>query len=58
VKDLPGGDIFRDHMNALEAAELQLEAVSVFFGEMAERMERMPQAELCREGSKALETME
>jgi len=25
---------------------------------MAERMERMPLAELCREGSKALETME
>jgi len=58
VKDLPGGDIFRDHMNALEVAELQLEAVSGFFGEMAEHMERMPQAELCREGSKALETME
>jgi len=58
VKDLPGGDVFRDHMNTLETAALQLQAVSGFFGEMAERMERMPLAELCREGSKALETME
>ena len=58
VKDLPGGDVFRDHMNGLETASLQLQAVSGFFGEMAERMERMPQAELRPEGSKALETME
>jgi len=58
VEDLPGGDVFRDHMNGLETASLQLQAVSGFFGEMAERMERMPQAELRPEGSKALETME
>ena len=58
VKDLPGGDNFRDHMNGLETAECQLEAVADFFGEMAERMERMPQAPLCTEGNKALEMME
>jgi tRNA-dihydrouridine synthase B len=58
VKDLPGGDNFRDHMNGLETAEFQLEAVADFFGEMAERMERMPQAPLCTEGKKALEMME
>jgi tRNA-dihydrouridine synthase B len=58
VKDLPGGDNFRDHMNGLETAEFQLEAVADFFGEMAERMERMPQAPLCTEGNKALEMME
>jgi tRNA-dihydrouridine synthase B len=58
VKDLPGGDNFRDHMNGLETAEFQLKAVADFFGEMAERMERMPQAPLCTEGNKALEMME
>ena len=58
VRDLPGGDVFRDHMNALETAELQSRAVADFFEEMASHTERMPQAFSGTRTELALETME
>jgi tRNA-dihydrouridine synthase B len=58
VRDLPGGDEFRDHMNTLETAEFQSRAVADFFEELAARMERMPQATLQSSAEMALETME
>ena len=58
VRDLPGGDAFRDHMNTLETAELQSRAVADFFEEMAARMERMPQAVAGVQPDMAMETME
>jgi tRNA-dihydrouridine synthase B len=58
MRDLPGGDEFRDHMNTLETAELQSRAVADFFEEMAARMERMPKAVAGIQAEAALETME
>ena len=58
VRDLPGGDVFRDEMNTLETAELQSRAVADFFEEMASRLERMPQAFSGSRPELALETME
>ena len=58
VRDLPGGDEFRDHMNTLETAEKQSRAVADFFEEMAARIERMPQAVAGIRPEMALETME
>jgi tRNA-dihydrouridine synthase B len=58
VRDLPNGDVFRDHMNTLETAELQSRAVADFFEEMASRLERMPQAFSGIRPEMALETME
>jgi tRNA-dihydrouridine synthase B len=58
VRDLPGSDAFRDHMNTLEAAELQSRAVADFFEELAARMERMPQPVAGIQPDMALETME
>ena len=58
VRDLPGGDVFREAMNTLETAELQSRAVADFFEEMASRMERMPQAFSGIRPEMALETME
>jgi tRNA-dihydrouridine synthase B len=58
VRDLPGSDAFRDHMNTLETAELQSLAVADFFEEMAARMERMPKAVAGIQPDMALETME
>jgi tRNA-dihydrouridine synthase B len=58
VRDLPGGDEFRDHMNTLETAETQSCAVAHFFEDLAARMERMPQALAGRQPETALETME
>ncbi len=57
VRDLPGGDVFRDEMNTLETAELQSRAVADFFEEMASRLERMPQAFSGSCPELALETM-
>jgi len=58
VRDLPGGDVFRDHMNTLEAADLQSRAVADFFEEMASHIERMPKAVSGTRPEMALETME
>jgi tRNA-dihydrouridine synthase B len=58
VRDLPGGDVFRDHMNTLETADLQSRAVADFFEEMASHIERMPKAVSGTRPEMALETME
>jgi tRNA-dihydrouridine synthase B len=58
VRDLPGGEVFREHMNTLESADLQSRAVADFFEEMAARMERMPVAVSGTQAEMALETME
>ena len=58
VRDLPSGDVFRDHMNTLESAESQSRAVSDFFEGMASRTERMPKAFSGTRTKLALETME
>ena len=58
VRDLPVGEVFKDHMNTLETAELQSLAVADFFEEMASRLERMPHAFSGMRPEMALETME
>jgi tRNA-dihydrouridine synthase B len=58
VRDLPGGEVFREHMNTLETADLQSRAVADFFEEMAARMERIPVAVSGMQAEMALETME
>jgi len=58
VRELTGGDVFRDHMNTLETADLQSRAVADFFEEMASHIERMPKAVSGTRPEMALETME
>ncbi|WP_092131861.1 tRNA dihydrouridine synthase DusB [Polaromonas sp. YR568] len=42
VKTLPGGEAFRARMNLLEDCDAQLQAVSAFFQELGEHMDRIP----------------
>jgi tRNA-dihydrouridine synthase B len=42
VKSLPGGELFRARMNALEDSQAQLSAVADFFDELGAAMDRMP----------------
>jgi tRNA-dihydrouridine synthase B len=44
VRSLPGGETFRDSMNALETCESQLAAVAQFFDALADQYERLPQS--------------
>ena len=44
VKTLPGGELFRAHMNALEDSQAQLNAVADFFDSLGSVMDRMPSA--------------
>ena len=44
VRSLPGGETFRDNMNVLETCESQHAAVTLFFDELADRYERLPQS--------------
>ena len=44
VKTLPGGELFRAHMNALEDSQAQLNAVADFFDGLGSVMDRMPSA--------------
>ncbi len=44
VKTLPGGELFRARMNALEDSQAQLSAVADFFDELGSVMDRMPSA--------------
>ncbi len=44
VKTLPGGELFRARMNALEDSQAQLGAVADFFENMGRTMDRMPSA--------------
>jgi tRNA-dihydrouridine synthase B len=45
VRSLPGGEVFRDRMNQLEACEGQLAAVAAFFDGLAAQADRVPCAE-------------
>ncbi len=54
VKDLPGGEVFRSGMNALETSEQQLDAVSAYFEELSQQMDRLPAVQW----HPALETMQ
>ena len=42
VHALPGGDLFRKHMNTLETAQQQLDAVASFLDGLASQMDRLP----------------
>lgn len=42
VHQLPQGDVFRRHMNTLETAQAQYQAVTEFFDAMSEQFERLP----------------
>jgi tRNA-dihydrouridine synthase B len=42
VQALPGGQAFRQRMNALDSCDAQLAAVAEFFDDLALRMDRMP----------------
>jgi tRNA-dihydrouridine synthase B len=44
VKDLPGGDAFRQQMNTVEDAKAQHQAVADYFDELATKMDRLPAA--------------
>jgi tRNA-dihydrouridine synthase B len=43
VRDLPGGEAFRTHMNTLPDCQTQWTAVAEFFDELNARMDRLPQ---------------
>ncbi len=42
VKTLPGGEAFRAHMNLLDDAQAQHQAVADYFDELAQAMDRVP----------------
>ena len=42
VRNLPGGDSFREHMNTLDTAPQQWAAVAEFFDGLASQMDRLP----------------
>jgi tRNA-dihydrouridine synthase B len=44
VKALPGGEAFRQHMNAIDDIEAQWHAVVGFFDDLATRHDRLPEA--------------
>ncbi len=43
-EDLPGGEPFRDHLNAIESTAAQFAAVETFFSRLANEYERLPLA--------------
>jgi tRNA-dihydrouridine synthase B len=43
VRDLPGGEAFRTHMNTLPDCQTQWASVAEFFDELNARMDRLPQ---------------
>ena len=42
VRSLPGGEAFREQMNALESSEQQLAAVASYLDDLAQQMDRLP----------------
>jgi tRNA-dihydrouridine synthase B len=53
VRALPGGEVFREHMNTLDSAAGQLAAVATYLDSLASQMDRLPQL---HEGCIDLET--
>ncbi|MDO8770491.1 MAG: tRNA dihydrouridine synthase DusB [Burkholderiaceae bacterium] len=49
VRDLPGGEAFRNQMNSLESCEVQHAAVIQYFDTLAEQFERLPETATCLE---------
>jgi len=45
VRSMPGGEAFRAHMNTLEQADAQWQAVKDYFDELSSRMDRIPVTE-------------
>jgi tRNA-dihydrouridine synthase B len=54
VRALPGGEVFREHMNTLDSAAGQLAAVAAYLDGLASQMDRLPRR---HEGCFDLETM-
>ena len=46
VRNLPGGEAFRQHMNTLDDRESQHRAVAAFFDQLAQTHERLPESVL------------
>ena len=43
VRDLPGGEVFRQQMNQIEDSHTQFDAVTHYFDQLAVQYERLPQ---------------
>jgi tRNA-dihydrouridine synthase B len=43
IRSLPGGEVFRQHMNTLEDSAAQHRAVAAFFDDLAQSHERLPE---------------
>jgi len=56
VRDLPGGELFRAHMNAIDDALLQWEAVAGYFDLLHQRMDRLPAPQSYNNPQVGLET--
>ncbi|MDR3369014.1 tRNA dihydrouridine synthase DusB [Rhodoferax sp.] len=56
VRALPGGEVFRSHINALDDCSQQLAAVAQFFDALHDRMDRLPEPDLYNNHSLNLET--
>jgi tRNA-dihydrouridine synthase B len=48
VRGLPGGESFRQKMNAVADPALQHQAVAEYFDELAQQMDRLPVASSCK----------
>jgi tRNA-dihydrouridine synthase B len=46
VRELPGGEAFRQSMNAIDDAQAQHDAVSAYFDELAVHMDRLPRQQV------------
>ena len=55
VRQLPGGDALREHINGIDSAELQWQAVAAYFDKMAESHERLPLAAAASQSAGELE---
>jgi tRNA-dihydrouridine synthase B len=53
VRELPGGEAFRAHMNTLDDCEAQIEAVGRWFDALAQTHQRLPESGAGHRGSKA-----
>ncbi len=51
VRALPGGEAFRQRMNAIETCEAQLAAVTAFFDALGSRHARLPEGPRLQEGA-------
>lgn len=52
VRDLPGGEVFRQQMNQIEDCQIQYDAVTQYFDQLAVQYERLPQEGNAKDTSK------